>query len=159
MGLSSIALDIMLAALPDIGSAMRTTAPNLAQLTVGIFLSGAAISAFFVGPIADAYGRRLPILAGLTLFVIASLLTPFAQNMEMMLSFAPVRSFGGPWPLGGRGGKLGELSRGAACYCFDQVSHLHRETIADRQLIANYYVRKICGKTKANHHGTEFIPC
>lgn len=43
MGLNSIALDIMLAALPDIGSAMRATSPNLAQLTIGAFLLGAAI--------------------------------------------------------------------------------------------------------------------
>jgi DHA1 family bicyclomycin/chloramphenicol resistance-like MFS transporter len=94
MGLGSIALDIMLAALPDIGRAMGTTAPNLAQLTVDIFLAGAAISAFFVGPVADAYGRRLPILAGLTLFVVASLLAPFAQSMEMMLTLRLVQGLG-----------------------------------------------------------------
>lgn len=80
MGLSSIALDIMLAALPEIGNAMKATTPNLAQLTVGTFLAGAAISAFAIGPVADAYGRRIPILAGLSLFVASSLLAPFAQN-------------------------------------------------------------------------------
>lgn len=94
MGLSSIAIDIMLAALPDIGRAMRTTLPNLTQLTVGIFLAGAAISAFFVGPVADAYGRRLPILAGLMLFVVASLLAPFAQSMEMILTLRFVQGIG-----------------------------------------------------------------
>lgn len=94
MGLSSIALDIMLAALPDIGRAMGTTASNLPQLTVGIFLAGAAISAFLVGPIADAYGRRLPILLGLILFVTASLLAPFAQSMEMMLTIRLVQGIG-----------------------------------------------------------------
>ncbi|MFK4811766.1 multidrug effflux MFS transporter [Devosia sp. ZW T5_3] len=94
MGLSSIALDSMLAALPDIGRAMQTTAPNLAQLTVGVFLLGAAISAFFVGPVADAYGRRLPILTGLTLFVVASLLAPFAQSMEMLLALRLVQGIG-----------------------------------------------------------------
>ena len=94
MGLSSIALDIMLAALPDIGRAMGTTAPNLAQLTVGVFLAGAAVAAFLVGPIADAYGRRLPILAGLTLFVVASLLAPFAQSMEVLLALRLVQGLG-----------------------------------------------------------------
>ena len=61
MGLSSIALDIMLVALPEIGAALKATAPNLAQLTIGTFLAGAAISAFMIGPVADAYGRRMPI--------------------------------------------------------------------------------------------------
>lgn len=94
MGLSSIALDIMLAALPEIGNAMQATTPNLAQLTVGTFLAGAAISAFSVGPVADAYGRRIPILGGLSLFVASSLLAPFAQNMEMMLALRFVQGVG-----------------------------------------------------------------
>jgi DHA1 family bicyclomycin/chloramphenicol resistance-like MFS transporter len=94
MGLSSIALDIMLAALPEIGSAMKSTAPNLAQLTVGTFLLGAAISAFMIGPVADACGRRIPILTGLTLFVISSLLAPFSQNMEMMLALRFMQGVG-----------------------------------------------------------------
>jgi DHA1 family bicyclomycin/chloramphenicol resistance-like MFS transporter len=94
MGLSSIALDIMLAALPDIGRAMGTNASNLAQLTVGAFLLGASISAFLIGPVADAYGRRLPILAGLALFVVASLLAPFAQSIEMMLVLRLVQGIG-----------------------------------------------------------------
>jgi DHA1 family bicyclomycin/chloramphenicol resistance-like MFS transporter len=94
MGLSSIALDIMLAALPEIGNAMQATTPNLAQLTVGTFLAGAAISAFSIGPVADAYGRRIPILGGLSLFVASSLLAPFAQNMEMMLALRFVQGVG-----------------------------------------------------------------
>lgn len=94
MGLSSIALDIMLAALPEIGQAMKATTPNLAQLTVGTFLAGAAISAFMIGPVADAYGRRIPILAGLALFVLFSLLAPFAHNMEMMLALRFVQGVG-----------------------------------------------------------------
>jgi len=94
MGLGSIALDIMLPALPDIGRAMGTPSPNLAQLTVGVFLLGAASSAFFVGPVADACGRRLPILAGLAMFVLASLLAPFAQSMEMMLALRLVQGIG-----------------------------------------------------------------
>ena len=94
MGLSSIALDVMLAALPDIGRAMGVKAPNLAQLTVGIFLAGAAISAFLIGPVADAYGRRRPILVGLALFVVASLIAPFTQSMEMMLALRLVQGIG-----------------------------------------------------------------
>jgi DHA1 family bicyclomycin/chloramphenicol resistance-like MFS transporter len=94
MGLNSIALDIMLAALPDIGRAMGSTAATLAQLTVGIFLAGAAVSAFLVGPVADAYGRRSPILVGLALFVAASLLAPFAQSMEMLLTIRLVQGIG-----------------------------------------------------------------
>jgi len=85
MGLSSISLDIMLPALPDIGLALAASSSNLAQLTVGAFLLGAAISSFVVGPVADRYGRRLPILCGLLVFVVASLVALFAKSMEMML--------------------------------------------------------------------------
>lgn len=85
MGLSSISLHIMLPALPDIGLALAASSSNLAQLAVGAFLLGAAISSFVVGPVADHYGRRLPILCGLLVFVAASLVALFAKNMEMML--------------------------------------------------------------------------
>lgn len=85
MGLSSISFDIMLPALPDIGVALASLSSNRAQLTIGAFLLGAAISSFVVGPVADRCGRRPPILCGLLVFVGASLLAPFAQSMEMML--------------------------------------------------------------------------
>lgn len=94
MGLSSIALDIMLAALPDIGRAMGSNAPNLAQLTVGTFLFGAAVSAFLIGPVADAFGRRGPILAGLAVFVVAALLCPLAPNMETLLALRLAQGLG-----------------------------------------------------------------
>ena len=94
MGLSSIALDIMLAALPDIGRAMGSTASNLAQLTVGTFLFGAALSAFIIGPVADAFGRRKPILCGLTLFVIAALAAPFAPNIATLLALRFLQGLG-----------------------------------------------------------------
>ncbi|MDR6102384.1 DHA1 family bicyclomycin/chloramphenicol resistance-like MFS transporter [Agrobacterium larrymoorei] len=80
-----MSLDIMLPALPDIGLALAASSSNLGQLTVGAFLLGAAISSFIVGPVADRYGRRPPILCGLVVFVLASLLTPLAHTMEMML--------------------------------------------------------------------------
>lgn len=94
MGLNSIALDIMLAALPDIGRAVHSDAPNLAQLIVGTFLFGAALSAFLVGPVADAFGRRAPILAGLAVFVVAALLAPLAPNIETLLVLRFVQGLG-----------------------------------------------------------------
>lgn len=86
VGLNSIAVDIMLPALPEIGRALRSGMPNLAQLMVGTFLFGAAVSAFFIGPVADAFGRRMPILAGLAVFVLAAALTPVAPNLESLLA-------------------------------------------------------------------------
>ena len=94
MGLNSIAIDIMLAALPDIGRAMQADTPNLSQLTIGSFLFGAAISAFLVGPVADAFGRRLPILGGLALFVVAAALTPLAPNIETLLALRLLQGLG-----------------------------------------------------------------
>jgi DHA1 family bicyclomycin/chloramphenicol resistance-like MFS transporter len=94
MGLNSIALDIMLAALPEIGAAMGTADPNLAQLTVGAFLFGAAGSALVVGPLADRFGRRRPILAGLGVFVVAALLSPLAPNVECLLVLRLLQGIG-----------------------------------------------------------------
>ncbi|MGV8831449.1 MAG: MFS transporter [Devosia sp.] len=94
MGLNSISIDIMLPALPEIGQAMGSTLPNLAQLSIGMFLVGAAVSAFLIGPVADTFGRRLPILAGLAVFVLAALLTPLAPNMECLLALRLLQGLG-----------------------------------------------------------------
>lgn len=94
VGINSIAVDIMLPALPEIGRSLGAGGANLPQLTVGVFLLGAAAAGFLVGPLADAFGRRAPILAGLAVFVLAALLTPLAPNLESLLALRLLQGLG-----------------------------------------------------------------
>jgi DHA1 family bicyclomycin/chloramphenicol resistance-like MFS transporter len=94
IGLNSIALDIMLPALPEIGKATNAASSNLPQFTIGLFLLGAGLSALLIGPFADSYGRRPALLAGLAVFVAASFLAPYAPNLECLLALRFLQGLG-----------------------------------------------------------------
>lgn len=84
----------MLPALPEIGKATNAASGNLPQLTIGLFLLGAGLSALLIGPFADAYGRRPALLGGLALFVVASLLAPLSPNLEVLLALRFAQGLG-----------------------------------------------------------------
>ncbi len=79
-----MAIDMYLPALPTIGAALRSS-PEAAQQTVSAFFAGLAIGQFFYGSASDRLGRRGPLLTGIGLFVLASVLCAVATTMPMLL--------------------------------------------------------------------------
>jgi len=57
------------------------------QLSVALFLAGNAVMQLFVGPMSDRFGRRRMLLAGFSLFVLASLGCAFAPTVEVFFFF------------------------------------------------------------------------
>lgn len=55
------------------------------ELTVSAFLFGLSMSQILVGPLTDRYGRKLPLLIGALLYLIASLICAFAPSFEFLL--------------------------------------------------------------------------
>lgn len=82
MGL--IGTDLFVPSLPQIASVFHQT-QNYAQLTVSLFLSGFAVSQLFYGPISDRYGRKPPLVFGVTIFIIGSILCIFNFNSFAVL--------------------------------------------------------------------------
>lgn len=72
MGFASISTDVYLPAMPAIGEALGTSA-GMMEWTVSGYLLGFSLGQLLWGPASDRYGRRLPVAAGLVLFVIGSL--------------------------------------------------------------------------------------
>lgn len=68
-----LAVDMYLPALPELATDFQAQA-SLAQLSLTAFLIGMAAGQLVVGPLSDAQGRKKPLLAGLAIFAIASLL-------------------------------------------------------------------------------------
>lgn len=66
-----LSTDMYLPSLPAIASAFATDAGQV-QLTLSVFLVGFAFGQIIYGPVADRYGRKPVLLAGLILFVAAS---------------------------------------------------------------------------------------
>jgi DHA1 family bicyclomycin/chloramphenicol resistance-like MFS transporter len=60
-----------------------TTAASV-QLTLTGMLAGLALGQLFVGPVADAVGRRAPLLAGIALHIVASVLCVVAPNIAVL---------------------------------------------------------------------------
>lgn len=85
MGLNAIAIDIMLPGFPQLAEAMRVADGNDIQLIVSIYLAGFGISQFFIGLLADRYGRKPVLVAGLVLYAIAAAVCAFAPNFEFLL--------------------------------------------------------------------------
>ena len=69
-----------LPAFPEIASRLHTGQAQV-QLTLTAFMVGLAIGQAVFGPLSDAYGRRMPLLAGLTGYAAASLACAIAPSV------------------------------------------------------------------------------
>ena len=65
------------------------------QLTLTLYLAGIAVSQLIYGPLSDRFGRRPMMLAGLALYVVASLLCAFATSIATLMSARFLQAIGG----------------------------------------------------------------
>lgn len=85
MAVNALAIDSMLPALPQIGQAFGVANPNDNQLILTAYLLGFGVAQLFYGALADRYGRKPVMLAGLAIYVVTCGLCAFATSFEMML--------------------------------------------------------------------------
>ena len=85
MALNPLAMDMMLPALPNIGSAFHIAAANRPQMVLSIFLLGFGVGQFVMGPLSDRFGRRPILLGGMAVYCVASLLAIAAPSFETLL--------------------------------------------------------------------------
>ncbi|MFY1671216.1 multidrug effflux MFS transporter [Plantactinospora sp. WMMB334] len=83
IAIGPLTIDMYLPALPAITADFQT-AEAAVQLTLTGTLAGLALGQLLIGPLSDALGRRLPLLAGLVLHVIASALCVVAPNIGVL---------------------------------------------------------------------------
>ncbi|MGY1701458.1 multidrug effflux MFS transporter [Geodermatophilus sp. SYSU D00766] len=83
VAVGAFTIDMYLPALPAIATDLRT-GPAMVQLTLTGTLVGLALGQLVIGPLADALGRRRPMLAGTALHVVASLLVLVAPTVEVL---------------------------------------------------------------------------
>jgi DHA1 family bicyclomycin/chloramphenicol resistance-like MFS transporter len=86
-------IDLYLAAFPQITSDMGTS-PAAVQLTITATLAGLALGQLLIGSISDAMGRRKPLLAGLGLYVIASIGIVFVTSVEALTALRFIQGLG-----------------------------------------------------------------
>lgn len=93
MSFSSISTDMYLPALPTLVDELHTDI-GLVELTISTFLIGFSLGQLFWGPISDRLGRRLPIAAGLLLFIVGSIGCATSASIGQMLGWRVVQAVG-----------------------------------------------------------------
>ncbi|GLX90372.1 Bcr/CflA family drug resistance efflux transporter [Pseudomonas fragi] len=89
-----LAIDFYLPGFPAMAQAFATDEKHI-QLTLAVYFLGLSIGQLVYGPIADRFGRRLPLLVGVGLFTAASFACAFAPSLEWLIGARFVQALGG----------------------------------------------------------------
>ncbi len=89
-----MATDMFLSSLPTLAFIFDTSTSRV-QLTLSVYLFGFALAQLFYGPVSDRFGRRIPLLAGTALFVVATIGAALSTSIEMLIAFRFIQSLGG----------------------------------------------------------------
>lgn len=93
LAFASISTDLYLPAMPVMAAALHAGHGTL-ELTVSGYLVGFSLGQLFWGPLSDRYGRRVPVAAGLLLFVLGSAGCALATDGSMMIASRVVQALG-----------------------------------------------------------------
>ncbi|WP_397379428.1 Bcr/CflA family multidrug efflux MFS transporter [Paenibacillus sp. YYML68] len=89
-----LTVDMYLPALPAITSDFETSA-SAVQLSLTFYLLGLALGQLLAGPISDVRGRRAPIIVGLTVYAISSLLCALSTSIGSLIVLRTLQGLSG----------------------------------------------------------------
>lgn len=89
-----LSIDMYLPSLPAIAENLNTSA-SLVQLSLTFFMAGLALGQLLAGPLSDIYGRRLPLLIGLVIFVISTFLCALSPSIGVLIALRFIQGFSG----------------------------------------------------------------
>ncbi|WP_026122232.1 multidrug effflux MFS transporter [Nocardiopsis halotolerans] len=89
-----LATDMYLPALPEIARELGTNEARI-QLTLTAMMLGLAVGQLVIGPLSDAVGRRGPLLVGVAVFTVTSVLCVFVPNVTVFIGLRFVQGVAG----------------------------------------------------------------
>ncbi len=89
-----MSIDMYLPALPSLTRDLGT-GPEGGHASLSAFFLGLALGQFVYGPLSDRFGRRLPVMIGISLYVVASVICVFAPTIEALIAARFVQALGG----------------------------------------------------------------
>lgn len=89
-----LAIDMYLPAFPEIAADLGAGASQV-QLSLTACILGLALGQLVAGPLSDTFGRRRPLLVGVVVFTVASLLCAFAPSAYALAGLRLVQGLGG----------------------------------------------------------------
>lgn len=93
LGLQALATDLYLPALPDLARDLSAAMPAV-QATMTAFVLAFGLAQLVWGPVADRFGRRPVLRAGLALFALASLGAALAHDAASVVAWRAVQGLG-----------------------------------------------------------------
>jgi DHA1 family bicyclomycin/chloramphenicol resistance-like MFS transporter len=88
-----LSIDTYLPAMPTLAAHFATSMSRV-QLTLSAFLLGFGLGQLAYGPLADRWGRRPPLLAGIGLYVAASAACALSPGVEWLMAFRLLQGLG-----------------------------------------------------------------
>jgi DHA1 family bicyclomycin/chloramphenicol resistance-like MFS transporter len=92
--IAPLSIDIYLPALPMLRQALAADEAHT-LFTLSAFFIGFGIGQLLLGPLSDRFGRKRPLLAGLVLYVIASVACAQADTISAIVFWRFLQAFGG----------------------------------------------------------------
>jgi len=93
VSLSAASTDMFLPSLPAMTVSLDATAAEV-QYTLSAYMYAYALSQLVYGPLTDRFGRRPVLIAGMGIYLAASLGCILATSIEMLVGFRLVQAFG-----------------------------------------------------------------
>lgn len=89
-----VSIDAYLPAFPQIADDLHAS-ESAVQLTLATFLVAMAVGQLTLGPLSDSWGRRRPVLIGLSVYSLASLACAVAPSIETLMVLRAVQGVAG----------------------------------------------------------------
>ena len=89
-----ISTDMFLAGLPDMITELGTDEPTI-TMTMYCFLISLAVSALFMGPLSDKYGRRYILTISMVVYTVMSVACALSTSVWMLIVFRVFQAVGG----------------------------------------------------------------
>ncbi|MEP7142707.1 MAG: Bcr/CflA family multidrug efflux MFS transporter [Ferruginibacter sp.] len=87
-------IDMYLPAFTDIAADLHTTVAHV-SLSLSSFFIGISVGQFIYGPLLDRFGRKKPLYAGLSLYLVASALCAMAGSADSLIALRFLQALGG----------------------------------------------------------------
>ena len=87
-------IDMYLPAFPDIAKGLNTTVAKV-MLSLSSFFIGISAGQLIYGPLLERFGRKKPLYAGLSIYLLASIGCAMATSIDALIMFRLLQALGG----------------------------------------------------------------
>lgn len=94
IAIGPLSIDMYLPGLPALQSYFSADAAGV-QLSLASFFVGLALGQLLYGPLSDRFGRRRPLLIGLSIFTVASVGCALAPSLDALIALRFIQALGG----------------------------------------------------------------